>query len=72
MYTRMIGWRKALILKEYLVRAKITNRDTEESKRARCNDKRCQVCQLIQDTCEFEDADGNKHDRINTIFVKEL
>ena len=30
----MIGWRKARILKDYLVRAKIANKDTKESKSA--------------------------------------
>ena len=56
----MIGWRKARTLKVYLVRAKINNNDTKESKSTRCNSKRCQVCQYIEETCEFEDADGNK------------
>ena len=58
----MIGWRKARTLKDYLVRAKINNNDTKESKSTRCNGKRCQVCQYIEETCEFEDADGNKYD----------
>ena len=58
----MIDWRKACTLKDYLVRAKINNNDTKESKSARCNGKRCQVCQYIEETCEFEDADGNKYD----------
>ena len=58
----MIGWRKACTIKDYLVTAKITNRDTEESKSARCNSKRCQVCQYIKETCEFEDAQWNKYD----------
>ena len=44
------------------LRAKITNGDTGESKRARCNGKRCQACQYLEETCEFEDADGNKYD----------
>ena len=57
----MIGWRKAHALKDYLVRAKITNRDTEESKSALCNNKRYQVCQLIEETYEFEDAHGKKY-----------
>ena len=57
----MIGWSKARTLKGYLVMAKITNRDTEESKSARCNGKRCQVCQYTEETCEFEDADGSKY-----------
>ena len=58
----MIGWRKARTFKDYLVKAKITNRDTLESKSARCNGKRCQVCRYIEKTCEFEDDDGNKYD----------
>ena len=56
----MISWCKARTHKDYLVNAKITNRDTEESKIARFNGKRCQVCQYIDDTFEFEGADGNK------------
>ena len=44
------------------IRTKITNRDTGESKSARCNGKRCQVCQYLEETCKFEDADGNKYD----------
>ena len=36
--------------------------DTKESKSAQCNGKRCHVCQYIEETCEFEDADGNKYD----------
>ena len=58
----MIGLRKARTLKDYLERAKITNRDTKECKSARCNGKRYQVCQYIEETCEFEGADGNKYD----------
>ena len=58
----MTGWRKIRFLKYYLVRANMTNRDTEESKSARCNGKCCQVCQCIEETCEFEDVDGNKYD----------
>ena len=54
------GWRKARTLKNYLVRAKINNDDTKESKIARCNGKRCQVCQYIEERCEFE-FDGNKY-----------
>ena len=37
------GWRKACTFKDYLVRAKTTNRDIVESKSARYNGKRCQV-----------------------------
>ena len=44
------------------LRAKITNRDTGESKSALCIGKSCQACQYLEDTCEFEDADGNKYD----------
>ena len=55
----MIGWPKARTLKDYLVSAKINNSDTKESKSARCNGKRFHVCQYIEETCEFEDADGN-------------
>ena len=58
----MIVWRRARTLKDYLVRAKINNKDIKESKSARCNGKPCQVCQYIEETCEFEDADGNKYD----------
>ena len=58
----MIGWRKARTLEDYLVRAKINNNSTKESKSTRCNGKRCQVCQYIEETCEFEDGDGNKCD----------
>ena len=58
----MISWCKANTHKDFLVKAKITNRDTKESKSARFNGKHCQVCQYNDDTCEFEDADGNKQD----------
>ena len=58
----MTGWRKACTLKDYLVRAKTTNKDTGECKSARCNGKRCQVYQYIEEACESEDADGNKYD----------
>ena len=58
----IIGWRKACTLKDYLVRANINNVDTKESKSARCNDKRYQVCQYIEGTCKFEDIDRNKYD----------
>lgn len=51
----MIGLRKAGTLKDYLIRAKVTNRDTEESRSARCNGKTCQVFQYIEETGEFED-----------------
>ena len=54
----MTGWRKARTLKDYLVRAKINNNDIKECKSARCNGKRYQVCQYIEETCEFEGADG--------------
>ena len=57
----MIGWHKARTLKDYLVRAKISN-NTKEFKSTRCNGKRCQVCKYTEETCEFEDADGNKYD----------
>ena len=57
----MIGWDKARTLKEYLLKAKITNKDAKESKSHRCNEERCQVCQYTEETCEFEDADGNKY-----------
>ena len=49
-------------LKDYLVRAKNNNVETKDSKCARCNGKRCQVCQYIEETSEFEDADRNKYD----------
>ena len=71
----MIDWRKARTLKDYLERAKITNRDTEEPKTAQCNGKRCQSCQYIDEMGEFEDADGNKCDirkvviNCNTDFI---
>ena len=58
----MTGWRKAHTLKGYLVRAKINNNNIKESKSARCNGKRCQVCQYIEEACEFEGADGDKYD----------
>ena len=58
----MIAWSKARNLKDYLIMVKITNRDTEASEVAWCNEKRCQVSRYIQETCEFEDADGNKYD----------
>ena len=58
----MIGWRKDHTLKEYLVRAKINNKDTKESKSALYNGKQCQVCQYIEETCKFEDAQENKYD----------
>ena len=61
----MIGWRKACTLRDYLVRAK-KNKDTKESKSAPCNGKRCQVCQYVEETCEFEDADGSKYDIRNS------
>ena len=51
----MIGLRKAGTLKDYLIRAKVTNRDTEESRSARCNSKTFQVFQYIEETGEFED-----------------
>ena len=44
------------------LRAKITNRNSRQSKSARCNGKSCLVCQYIVETCKFEDADGNKYD----------
>ena len=56
----MIGWHIARTLEDYLASAKISNRDTEEYKSVRCNGKCSQVCQYIEKTCEFEDADGNK------------
>ena len=55
------GWRKVCTLKDYLVIAKINNVDTKESESARCNGKHCQVCQYIEETCKFDDADGNKY-----------
>ena len=45
----MNGWRKARTLA-----------DPKESKSVESNSKRCQLCQYIEETCEFEDADGNK------------
>ena len=62
-------------IKNDLLRARTTNRYTEESKSTRCNGKRCQVCQYIEKTCEFEDADWNKYDickrvkNSNTVFT---
>ena len=58
----MTGWHKVHTLKDYLVRAKINSKDTKESKSARYNGKRCQVPQYIEETREFEDADGIKYD----------
>ena len=46
----IIVWSKARTVKYYLARTKITNRDTEESKRAQCKSKRCQVCHYIEET----------------------
>ena len=60
----MNGWHEAHTIKDYLVRAKNNNKDTKESKRARCNGKCSQVCQYNEETCEFEDVDGNKYDII--------
>ena len=57
----MIGWGKVRTLKDYLLKAKTTNKDAKESKSHRCNEKRCQVCQYTEETCEFENADGNKY-----------
>ena len=57
----MMAWCKARTVKDYLVRSKTTNSDTVDSKSAQCSGERCQVCQYVQDTCEFEDADGNKY-----------
>ena len=54
--------RKTRTLKDYLVRAKITNKDSKESKSTRCNGKRWLFCQYIEYTCKFEDADGSKCD----------
>ena len=56
----MIGWHKACTLKDDLVRAKINYNETKESKTTLCKGKHCQVCQYIEETCEFEDADGKK------------
>ena len=58
----MIGCCKSRTLKNYLVTAKITKRDAEESKIAQCNVKFCQVCQYIEQTLM----------EISTIFVHEL
>ena len=55
----MIGWRKARTLKDYLFRSKTNNKDPKESKSVESNGKRCQLCQYIEETCEFENADGN-------------
>ena len=65
----MIGWCKACTLKNYLVRAKINNVDCKESKSARCNGKCCQVCQYIEETCEFEDADGSKYNICKGVII---
>ena len=62
-----IGWRKARTLKDYLVRAQLTDKDTKESKSALCNGKRCQVCQYIETLVSLKRPMG-----INTIFVREL
>ena len=50
----MIGWRKVTPLRiiKYI----------KESKSARFNRKRSQVCRYIEKTCEFGGADGNKSD----------
>ena len=65
----MIGWHKAHILKDYLERAKINNVDTKESKSARCNGKRCQVCQYIEETCDFEKADYKLQYRFYCLLI---
>ena len=53
---------KAQTLKDSLVRAKITNKDTKESKSAYCKGKNYQVYQYIAETCEFEASDGSNYD----------
>lgn len=55
------GWHAALSLLDYLVRVKITKKDTKESKGPQCNRKPCKVCQNIEETGQFEAADGDKH-----------
>ena len=49
---------KLATLKGYLVTTKIANKGTKESKSTQCKKKRCNVCQYIEATCEFDDADG--------------
>ena len=53
---------KAQTLKDSLVTAKITNKDTKESKSAYCKGKNYQVYQYIAETCEFEASDGSNYD----------
>ena len=43
----MIGWRKVRTLKDYLVRTKITNRDTRESKSAPRNGNKYHICKGV-------------------------
>ena len=66
--TPMIAWRKPRTLKDYLVRPKTTNKDTKESKSAQFNGKHCQICQYIEDTCEFEDPGRNKYDILKRVI----
>ena len=56
----IISWCKARTLNDYLERETNTNRDTKESKSARRNSKRCQVCQYIEKTGELVIDDWNK------------
>ena len=62
----MIGQHEGLS-KDYRLGLR-TIKDTKEFKSVQCNGKRCQVCQYIEKTCEFEDADGNKDDIQNGII----
>lgn len=64
----MIGWHKSLTLQDYPVRAKITNRVTEESKSAWCAGKCFQLYYYIEVTGEFKDVHGNKYDSCKGIL----
>ena len=54
--------KKPRILKDYLIRAKITNRGNKEYKSALCNGKRYHVCTYIEERGEFECSEGSKCD----------
>ena len=61
----MIGWRETHTLKDYLVRAKITNKDTEESKSVTVNV--ASFVSISKRQVTLKTLIG-----ISTIFVKEL
>lgn len=57
----MTGLRKDDSIKHFLVGAKVDNRNTKKYENARCNIKLLQICESIQDTDKFEDADCDKY-----------